>query len=179
MVELRGVISFKLWNYVFFSWSCILYFWGRGSFRGVEAEAFSAGWGCSVDGEVCLLSSVCRILEAERRMKEVGGGEGGSASATLAVLGWVGSWDIEWWSLAMLGHPRECTCSSFLFSMALGSRQEHSSRMSQDMGNGITWVGERETNTFIQCSNPYKKNFKPLSSPTQDPDFPITPNMSS
>ena len=42
----------------------------------------SAGWGCSMDGEVCLLSSMCRKSEAERRMKE------GSASATLAVLCW-------------------------------------------------------------------------------------------
>lgn len=35
-----------------------------------------------MDGEVCLLSSMCRKLEAERRMKE------GSASAALAVLCW-------------------------------------------------------------------------------------------
>ena len=52
------------------------------SFCDEEAEAFSAGRGCSMDGEVCLLSSMCRKLEAERRMKE------GSASATLAVLCW-------------------------------------------------------------------------------------------
>lgn len=37
------------------------------------------------------------------------------------------------------GHPREWTWSSFLFSNALGSRHEHSSRMSHDMGKGITW----------------------------------------
>lgn len=36
------------------------------------------------------------------------------------------------------GHPREWMWSSFLFSMALGSRHEHSSRMSHDMGKGIT-----------------------------------------
>ena len=46
---------------------------------------------------------------------------------------------------AQVGHPSEWTCSSFLFSIAVGSRQEHSSRMSQFMGNGITWVEEKDT----------------------------------
>lgn len=54
-----------------------------------------------MDGEVCLLSSMCRKLEAERRMKE------GSASAALAVLCWSkGSWDVEQRSLLRLVTPR-------------------------------------------------------------------------
>lgn len=111
-----------------------------------EKEASEPGWGCSMNGEVCLLSSMCRKLEAERRMKE-GGGGGGLPRPPLAVsyvvskgggggVGW--SRDGERRFPARAGHPRERTCSSFLFSTALGSRQEHSSRMSQDMGKGIT-----------------------------------------
>lgn len=42
------------------------------------------------------------------------------------------------------GQPRARACPSFLFSTALGSRQEHSSRMSQDMGKGITWAGHKQ-----------------------------------
>lgn len=41
------------------------------------------------------------------------------------------------------GQPRARTCPSFLFSTALGSRQEHSSRMSQDIGKGITCAGHK------------------------------------
>lgn len=68
----------------------------------------------------------------------------GSASAALAVLCRRKGPGTLKEVPAQVGHPREWTCLSFRFSMALGSRQEHSSRMSQDMGNGITWVGERE-----------------------------------
>lgn len=50
----------------------------------VEADVFSAGWGFSMDGEVCPLSSMCRKLEAET--EDEGGGGRGSASAALAVL---------------------------------------------------------------------------------------------
>lgn len=46
------------------------------------------------------------------------------------------------------GHPREWTWSSFLFSNALGSRHEHSSRMSHDMGNGITWEKKTEASAW-------------------------------
>lgn len=38
----------------------------------VEADIFSAGWGFSMDGEVCPLSSMCRKLEAEK--EDEGGG---------------------------------------------------------------------------------------------------------
>lgn len=40
----------------------------------VEADIFSAGWGFSMDGEVCLLSSMCRKLEAEKEDEGGGGG---------------------------------------------------------------------------------------------------------
>lgn len=64
---------------------------------------------------------------------------GGLAPVTLAVLRRSeGSRDSGERSPSLSGHPREWTWSSFLFSMALGSRHEHSSRMSHDMGKGIT-----------------------------------------
>ena len=87
-----------------------------------------------MDGEVCLL---------KQRVQGFGGwgdNEGGGLPRPLWLcgVGERGSWDAEQRSPAQVDHPREWTCSSFLFSIALGSRQEHSSRMSQDMGKGIT-----------------------------------------
>lgn len=106
-----------MWRRRHFSWLGLQYGW-RG--MPVKQHVQEIGGREEDEGGVCLGRSDC--VELER-----------------------GSWDIEQRSPSQVGHPREWTCSSFLFSIALGSRQEHSSRMSQDMGNGITWKGETET----------------------------------
>lgn len=63
------------------------------SFCDVEAEAFQLVGGCSMDGEVCLLSSMCRKLGGQEE------DEGGGREVCLGHSGCVvlerGSWDVE------------------------------------------------------------------------------------
>lgn len=109
-------------------------------FRDVEAESGAGGGGGAGQGSqyewrgMPVKQRVQGTDEAERRMEEAESAERLREATQVPGRPSGGSgWGDRWG-----GQPRARTCPSFLFSMALGSRQEHSSRMSQDMGNGIT-----------------------------------------
>lgn len=120
-----------------------------------EKQAFSACQGCGTEG---------RGMPVKQHVQETGDqeggwwwwwwlrGRGGSAPATLPVLcRSEESRDSGEKSPSLSGHPREWTWLSFLFSMVLGSRHEHSSRMSHDIGKGITWEEKQKG----QCSSTF------------------------
>lgn len=82
-------------------------------------------------------------MPVKQHVQEIGGQEGRWGGGPLLSLwlccaGAKGPGTPQKRSPSLSGHPREWAWSSFLFSMALGSRHEHSSRMSHDMGKGIT-----------------------------------------